>query len=44
MPNHEILYGRFGKPFHQKRISDDSDDIDDLDNNDELNPDDSDDL
>jgi hypothetical protein len=31
MPDHEILFGRFGKPFHKKRIPRDKyDDEDDF--------------
>jgi len=36
MPNHEILFGKFGKPLHQKDVPDDDLDlIDDDDNIDE---------
>jgi hypothetical protein len=36
MPDHEILFGKYGKPFHEKHISEDDfldvDDDDDDDN------------
>jgi len=36
MPNHEILFGKFGKPLHQKNISDNDDPIELLDDNDDI--------
>ena len=35
MHNDEAMFGTAGKPFHQRRMSDDEDDLLDLDDDDE---------